>query len=130
MPAQFLFRGEIMGYKARVFDLSRTPFYADVGDFRLWFSSRFNLERFPEKLSQAGMFTTSYLSCKAPCKYIDETLAILHAYMQTEKRGFRVRQKGVEFRCPEKMQVRNGQIQNLEKYSALFADITLNVDEH
>lgn len=89
-------------------DIEDTPFYADVEQFRFYFTSAFYLnnfkDRFNDKLEVLSNRLQPYLP--NPHKTKITGLVMLNAfnlYQEIEKRGYKVydKEKGITIRCLE-----------------------------
>ena len=72
------------------YDLSRSPYVAEVGDYALHFSSVPHLRRFERDLEKVRLWLTDSLSRRFHMSVDASLLAMLNLYRQVETRGFYV----------------------------------------
>lgn len=86
------------------YNLSETPFHAEVDGYDFAFSSRVHLESFVKKAKVKKDWLNDSLSRRFHVKVKSEELALVQLYHQVETRGFRVvSPSGTVYYEPESM---------------------------
>lgn len=78
------------------YELDDSPFYLRVDDFMLYFSSSFYKNKFIKEYPEYKRNETLKLNVKYRMIVDADEMLLLSFYKQIEKRGFKVKYKGVE----------------------------------
>ena len=78
------------------YELDNTPFFLRIKDFMFYFSSNFYLEKFKNTMEEYLKIETLKLNSKYKMIVYADEMLLLSLYKMIEKRGFRVKYKGVD----------------------------------
>lgn len=78
------------------YELDNTPFFLRINDFMFYFSSNFYLEKFKNTMEEYLKIETLKLNSKYKMIVYADEMLLLSLYKMIEKRGFRVKYKGVD----------------------------------
>lgn len=78
------------------YELEDSPFFLRIDDFMFYFSSKFYMDKFKKEYPEYIKNETLKLNVRYKMIVYADEMLLLSYYKQIEKRGFKVKYKGVE----------------------------------